>query len=160
MHHGQPAAVRIDRQHHQAAADHYGEASVGNASEQGAVAWTVLNRLLRNRAQSVASVQSAYACSRAATIPIAICNIATTVLNGSRADPTGGATHFYSPISMPHKGQSTAASDVGGCLTTTPGIVGQHYQPSWVVTYQEVTVPGVRPAYFRFCRVPGSGPVS
>lgn len=33
-----------------------------------------------------------------------------------------GATHFYSPRSMPKEGESTTGRDVGGGLEQTPGL--------------------------------------
>lgn len=56
--------------------------------------------------------------------------IARAVLAGTIADPTGGATHFYSPISMPAEGQDTTGYDVWG-LEQVNGLGHRNYAPRW-----------------------------
>jgi hypothetical protein len=133
------------------------EASVGNATERAGVAWTVLNRMTRNATRRVADVERAYSRSQQPTA--AMRALAQSLLTGSVADPTAGATHYYSPRSMPKQGESTAGYDVGGGLEQVAGLNQQSYRPGWVNTFQQATVQNARPSYYKFYRSPGSGPV-
>ena len=60
------------------------------------------------------------------------------------ADPTQGATHYYSPVAMPEEGESTAGFDVKGGVESTPGLVRKNYRPGFVSTYTRVNVTGCR----------------
>ena len=135
------------------------EASVGNASERLAVAATVRNRLDRNKCQ-VRDVEGAYARNQEPTADETMYeDIATVALAEGFQDPTGGATHYYSPRSMPMEGDSTKGFDVGGGLENTPGLKRANYRPMWATKFAYCPVNGGRPAYFKFYKQPGTGKV-
>jgi hypothetical protein len=133
------------------------EASVGNSEERTAVGWTVLNRMARNNRQSVNSVSRAYSTSQSPTATMRI--LAESLLKGEVTDPTGGATHYYSPKTMPKEGQATTGYDLGGGLELVPPLKDKNYRPSWSASYTQTLVPGVRPHYYKFHRATGNGPV-
>jgi hypothetical protein len=133
------------------------EASVGNEAERTAVGFTVINRMRRNRRDSVCEVWRAYAHGQQPTA--AIVELAGRILKDSSADPTDGCTHYYSPLSMPKEGDDVQGYDVAGGLEQTPGLPRRNYRPGWALRFTYEPVPGVRPSYFKFFRVPGDGPV-
>lgn len=133
------------------------EASVGNHAERIAVGCTVLNRMQRNGVARVQDVWNAYAHHQA---PIAdIVALAEQLLGGVVVDTTHGATHYYSPISMPKEGDATDGFDIGGGLEQVPPLTYRTYRPRWALRYEAENVDGARPAYFKFYREPGDGPV-
>jgi hypothetical protein len=84
------------------------EASVGNEEEQRAVAWTFRNRL--DRGLSLLSYARDRAPNREGYF-----DLAREVLTAPpEADVTKGATHFFSPRSMPLQGQESRCSGNGG----------------------------------------------
>ena len=133
------------------------EASVGNDNERNAVGWTVLNRMSRNNTNSVSDVDHQYNRRQAPTQTMR--DLAGSLLRGEIPDPTNGATHYYSPRTMPQEGEETTGYDVGGGLEQVDGLQQRNYRPSWSTTFQNSNVPGVRPRYYRFYRVPGNNPV-
>lgn len=133
------------------------EASVGNRIERLSVGHTVLTRMRRNRATSVRGVWRAYAHHAEPTH--ALRRLAAELLDGLHEDPTQGATHYYSPRSMPAEGQDTKGFDVRGGLETIPGLATRRHRPGWSLHFEPCDVPGVRPSYFRFFRAAGVGPV-
>lgn len=134
------------------------EASIGNDAERIAVGSTALNRMHRDSTNDVTDVWDAYSHGQD-PVP-EITTLATNLLNGSIGDNSNGATHYYSPRSMPKEGDATSGYDVGGGLEQTQGVNGRNYKPSWSLTYTPKAVSGARPAYFKFFRQPGNGPVS
>lgn len=133
------------------------EASVGTTAERTAVGYSVLNRMDRNGTTAVTDEWDAYAHSQDPTSEIY--DLATRVLRCEEPDNSCGATHFYSPRSMPKEGDDTSGFDVGGGLEWTPGLSERNYVPSWGETYFRSYVVGARQAYFKFYRLPGDGPV-
>lgn len=133
------------------------EASVGSDAEQRAVGYTVLNRMDRNGTDAVRDEWDAYAHGQEPTDDLR--DLAGRILRCEADDPSGGATHFYSPVSMPHEGDNTAGYDVGGGLEDTPGLDDRNYAPSWVDTHYRCYVDGARQAYYKFYRPSGFGPV-
>ena len=133
------------------------ESSVGNEQESMAVGWTVRNRMERGGTGDVADVRRAYANNQHPTPEME--ERAGRILRGEVPDPTNGATHFYSPRSMPHEGQPTHGYDVGGGLEQVPGVNGRTYRPSWAATYEQAEVEGARPSHYVFYRAPGNGGV-
>ena len=128
-----------------------------------AVGWALQNRMLRNQANSVERVwRPAFQHYKHPTA-LAV-HLATGILDGSIADPTAAATHFYTPRIMPKKGETTVGVDVAGGLETTPGVVGddgkpvQIYRPSFA-SWPQSSVVGVPEASFKFFRKPGVGHV-
>lgn len=133
------------------------EASVGNDNERNAVGWTVLNRMSRNNTNSVSDVETAYSRNQEPTPTMH--RLAERLLRNEIPDPTNGATHYYSPRTMPQEGADTTGFDVGGGLEQVLGLPRRNYMPSWVISYQYSDVPGVRPSYYRFYRAPGTNQV-
>ena len=114
------------------------EASVGNDTERRAVGLTVLNRMRRNGTNSVRGVWRAYAHAQAPTPEIR--ELAQDLLQGHVVDPTNGATHYYSPRSMPNENASAATLanyDVGGGLEQVPGLPRRTYRPTWAAQWTE-----------------------
>jgi hypothetical protein len=91
--------------------------------------------------------------------------VASDLLTGRIVDPTGGATHFYTPRIMPKEGEPTGGRDVRGGLEIVPGVVDRYgrpvrsYRPRFAAEFEPVTVPGIPPAIFKFYRQPGHGHV-
>jgi len=134
------------------------EASVGTPIERACVGWTVLNRMKRNRVDDVRRVWRAYARNQE---PIGVVfGLARDLLAGRTPDRTGGATHYYSPRSMPLEGESTEGFDVGGGLELVEPLGARTYRPGWAATFPACPVHGVRRSYFVFHRAPGDGPVT
>jgi len=133
------------------------EASVGTDVERRGVAYTVLNRMDRNGTDYVTEEWDAYAHSQDPTS--SAYDLATDVLRCAVADPSCGATHFYSPRSMPKEGDDTTGCACGGGLEWTPGLDERNYCPSWSETYYRAYVEGSRQAYYKFYRKPGNGTV-
>ncbi len=67
-----------------------------------------------------------------------IINLASNIQSGGVADNDDGATHFYSPRSMPKEGDPTGGFDVGAGLEQVPGVERpagipiRNYRPSWI----------------------------
>jgi hypothetical protein len=136
------------------------EASIGVPVERTAVGYTVINRMIRNGTSHVSDVWRAYAHNQQPSL--AIRTLAAGILQSSVADPSSGATHYYSPLSMPKEGTPAATLahyDVKGGLELVPGESKKNYRPGWALTYLAITIAGVRPLYFKFYKAPGSGPV-
>ena len=139
------------------------EAGGENQAAQTAVGWALRNRMLRNGTDNVERVWSPAFQHRKHATALAT-QLATGILNGQIADPTSGATHFYTPRIMPKKGEATAGIDVAGGLESTPGVVDddgkpvQNYRPSFA-TWPQCTVVGVPEIAFKFYRQQGDGHV-
>ena len=124
--------------------------------ELQAVGSTVINRMNRKGTDSVADVvgHHQYAIAKQADPGLAF--MASRLLSGQLGDNTGGATHFYSPRSMPMDGQETAGKDVGGGLEQIAGHASQNYRPGWAKTYPQKQVDGVRDWFFKLYTEPGN----
>jgi hypothetical protein len=133
------------------------EASIGNYDERVAVGNTVLNRMYRNKTTNVEDVWNAY--SRNQNPSKEMIDLAGSLLSGNISDNTGGATHYYSPRSMPKIGRSTAGYDVGGGLEQVPGLLSRNYRPSFASSFNYVNIPEVREGYYKFYIAPGKGKV-
>lgn len=130
------------------------EASVGNAEEQRAVAWTFRNRL--DRGLSLLS----YAMDRTPDREW-YAELAREVLTAPpAADVTKGATHFFSPRSMPLQGQEERCKENGGIYDCAGGLVlleeldAPAYAPYWHLLYEWLPVAGIRKTHFLFYRIP------
>jgi outer membrane protein assembly factor BamB len=131
--------------------------------ERAAVGCTLINRLSAGTyggsIEEIASAPGQYAHNQSPTLEISA--LAERLLEGQIPDPTGGATHFFSPISMPKEGESTTGFDVGGGLHQVSGITERVYFPSWT---EQLTWVGelvdVRTAYFMFYRPVSMPPTS
>lgn len=137
------------------------EASIGNEAERTAVGYTVLNRMKRNKTNKVADVMGGFAHNQAPSQ--AIIKLAKEILACTVPDNSGGATHFYSPQSMPKKGDERKPGfkkfDTKGGLEKTPGLPKENYKPGWANTFPRVSVEGIRETHYKFYRQPGSGKV-
>jgi hypothetical protein len=130
------------------------EASVGNEEEQRAVAWTFRNRL--DRGLSLLP----YAMDRTPILERYF-EIAREVLTmPAEADVTKGATHFFSPRSMPLQGEEDRCKSNGGIydcdggLVFVEGLARPAYAPFWHLLYEWLPVPGIRKTHFLFYRIP------
>jgi len=130
------------------------EASVGNEEEQRAVAWTFRNRL--DRGLSLLS----YAMDGTPTREWYF-ELAREVLTAPpEADVTKGATHFFSPRSMPRQGQEDRCKahggiyDCDGGLVFVEGLDTPAYAPFWHLLYEWLPVAGIRKTHFLFYRIP------
>jgi len=123
--------------------------------ERAAVGWTIVNRLKAgtydDSIKDIVTAQNQYAHNQQPTSEIN--EVAEKLLKGGIDDMTEGATHFFSPISMPKEGESTSGFDTGGGLHAVTGIDSKVYFPSWAETMNYVgSLKNVRPAYFMFYR--------
>lgn len=146
------------------------EAGGENQTAQTAVGWTLRNRMVRNGTNDVERVwRPAYQHRKNPTASALV--LAKGILDGTVADPTSGATHFYTPQAMPKKGDPTAGIDVAGGLETVPGVTDadgnatdksgkpiQNYAPS-CARFPYKPVPGVAESVFKFYQQPGDGHV-
>lgn len=129
------------------------EASVGNEEEQRAVAWTFRNRL--DRGLSLLT----YAMDRTPDREWYF-ELAREVLTApAEADVTKGATHFFSPRSMPLQGQEdqckpSGTFDCEGGLVFVEGLDTPAYAPFWHLLYEWLPVLGIRKTHFLFYRIP------
>lgn len=130
------------------------EASVGNENEQRAVAWTFRNRLERGL--------SLYSYARERTPNSTwYFELAGEVLTAPvEADVTKGATHFFSPRSMPRQGQEARCKvnggiyDCRGGLVFVEGLETPAYAPFWHLLYEWLPCDGIRKTHFLFYRIP------
>ena len=127
-----------------------------------AVGWTLRNRMQRDDTTHVSGAWGGYQHDHAASPPAV--RIARGILANTIADPTSGATHFYTPRIMPKSGDETTGIDVGGGLETVDGVDRngkpiQNYRPGWTLTFDRKLLLSVPEASFKFYRQPGSGRV-
>ena len=122
-----------------------------------AVAYSVLNRMERNGTTRVTDEWDAYAYGQDPT-PQSL-DLAERVLRCEATDTSGGATHFYSPRSMPKEGEDTSNNDTSGGLERTPGLDRRNYRPGWALEFTRTYVPGAAQKNFKFFRQPGDGQV-
>ena len=111
------------------------EASIGNQAEQIAIGFASQ----RNSNHATNQVPSA-----------SVLALAESIVRGEVVDNSGGATHWYSPRSMPKEGDETKGFDVGGGLEQTTGLSKKNYRPKWASTMTHVAIDGVRDQYFKF----------
>lgn len=134
------------------------EASIGNNDERTAVGSCVRTRMNRKPTDVVRDVWDAFAHNQAPTPEIV--TLAGQLLDGTVVDNAHGATHFYSPRSMPKEGGSTTGYDVAGGLELVPPLTVRNYRPGWVLAFTACTVSNARPHYYKFYKAPGAGPVT
>jgi RHS repeat-associated protein len=144
------------------------EASIGEKEERIAVAYTVLNRMKRNKKDKVKDAWRGFAHDQPPVEEFE--ELAKNILSGKIPDNSGGATHFYSPRKMPFEGEENKEIkrlrnkhfnyfDTKGGLEKTKGLEKRNYRPGWAKEYEEVEVSGARDEYFKFYRQPGKGRV-
>ena len=125
-----------------------------------AVGWALRNRVLRNKTRRVDETWHGFSHGEKPTgrDRFKVEMLAQSILDGSRPDPTHGATHFYSPVTMPKEGASKADLanwDVGGRLESVPGIeengrAVQNFRPAWAAKFIEESVNGISTSAFKF----------
>lgn len=125
---------------------------VANEHESSAVGYTVLNRMQASGTRSVRDVWDAYA--HEATPTDETRTLASRLLHGEHPDHSRGATHFYSPRSMPMEDDSIRGFDTSGGLEQTPGISKKNYRPGWATQYEMVVIAGTRSSHYKFYRQP------
>jgi hypothetical protein len=145
------------------------EAGIYSVEELQAVGSTVLNRMSRNGLANVSEVRgyvrNQHPDQRSMRMAVAL-------LDGSVADNTGGATHYYSPKSMARAGDELAAKgtkgyrryhgqDIGGGLEQVSGLGYQTYRPAYTLSSEFTYVPihGVQEKNFKFFVKAGAGKV-
>jgi hypothetical protein len=136
-------------------------------SSMDPIGHTVLNRLRRNKTALVSDIAGQYGhpLHPPTPDPNTIALAKALLSDTPPPDPTGGATHFYSPRYQPKEGQSTAGYDVGGGLEMVDGVTDrnqkpiQNYRPGYTQIFNEVIVPQVPHWVAKFYRQPGDGPV-
>ncbi len=133
------------------------EASVGNDIERTSVGFTVLNRMRRNGTIRVEDVSSGYVDNQ--TPPPWAVSLATSILRNQLADPSNGATHFYSPRRMPKEGEKVRGADTGGGLEQSGKLPKKNYRPAYTKRFSSVKIPNVHEENFSFWRAPGNGTV-
>lgn len=134
------------------------EAGIYNQVEQTAVGYTLVNRMTRNHTKSVSAAWHGY--THAQSPSASVLGLAKKILSGAIADPTSGATHFYSPQIMPAAGDKTRGYDVTGGLEQVPGLPTETYKPGFTRPPSEaVMVKGAVDSEFKFYRLAGNGPV-
>ncbi|MCG8418541.1 MAG: DUF4157 domain-containing protein [Proteobacteria bacterium] len=131
------------------------EMSIGNAAERQAIAWAVRNQMIRLGTSSVAAARDHFRDAHGTAGTGAAKATAKTILKKPMADDTtSGAIKWFSPRSMPAKGDSCDKDDDcrGGLITVTndAGVKVEHYAPSWHLTMTYKAVPGTREWYVRF----------
>lgn len=131
-----------------------------------AVGSTVINRMDRAGTDDVSRVTGggSYALGKAPTPGMMF--TAMRLLGGQLTDNTGGATHFYSPMSMPKEGADTHGWDTAGGLEQIPGGDPTPHPRNWSPgfangpeAYPRNIVPGVKDWNFKFYTQPGTGRV-
>ncbi len=146
------------------------EASVGNQAEQSAVAYTILNRMKRNKKNQVQDVWGKYAHNQSPSQKIL--DFSRDILSCKIADNSAGATHFYSPKQMPPEGKCPKKDfphcsykgvtyDVSGGVEHIPGHIG-NYRPGFAndSRYDYVDIAKARDWYYKFYRPLGERPVN
>ncbi len=130
------------------------EASVGNENEQRAVAWTFRNRL--DRGLSIYS----YAMNNTPNNNWYYLLAGQVLTAPVEADVSKGATHFFSPRSMPRQGEEARCKvnggiyDCQGGLVFVEGLDRPAYAPFWHLLYEWLPCEGIRKTHFLFYRIP------
>ena len=136
------------------------EAGGQPANTKTAIGAVVVNRMRRNGTSMVQDIWNGFAHLVKPSPESRI--IARGLLEGSMADPTHGATHFYSPNLMPKEGQHPGGR--GDVLESVPGVLDKYhhpirnYRPHYAVIFPQQAVPDVPEKTFKLSRDPGNGP--
>ncbi len=132
------------------------EARGVNSTGQAMVGWTIVNRMKRHHATRVSAAWHGYSHSHSADYTSQ--QLAVAILTGKAPDISQGATHFYTPGTMPKEGEPTFGWDTDGGLESVPGVTEhgrpvRNYRPSWAVSGAEIRVPGLGDNEFKFYKV-------
>lgn len=125
-------------------------------SQKYAVAQVIMNRVNRvNPPNRVTWVRDNKAFQHASSYSDESYSVALGVVSGINYGNAGGATHFYSPVSMPKQGQSTNGVDVGGGLEKVDPMNVKNYRPSWTINSKWTFTDSYGPAVlFKFYKSP------
>ncbi len=134
------------------------EAGGENETAQAMVGWVVINRMKKDHSEQVSSVwaHGNFAHSHMAT-GMSL-HLSERILSGDAIDISQGATHFYSPKSMPKEGDALSSRiDTRGGLESVPGVTKngratRNYRPRWATTSHNIRVPGIQDKDFKFFR--------
>ena len=134
------------------------EAEGENETAQTMVTWAAVNRMRNNQFQRVSDVWLNHNFAHKAPPTQTSLRIAEAILSHCALDISQGATHFYTPNTMPKKGDKIPPGvDIRGGLESVPGVTEngkpiQNYAPGWTGSYQRVMVPTVAEKVFKFYR--------
>lgn len=159
---GTPRPENTEQNVHELASVMESEAGgVRGTAPRIAVGFTILNRMHRNGVLSVHEVWSQYGHNHSPQ-PDTVA-LARQILSGAIADPTDGATHFYTPDIMPKEGD-TRHGDTSGGLESVPGVFShttghavQNYRPGYVGNFIGKPVRDVPEKFFKFYKQPEDG---
>ena len=127
-----------------------------NETEQTMVDWTVVKRMKNQYFQRLSEVWLNGNSAHGSPPTYTSLRIAEGILTGTIADISQGATHFYSPSTMPKKGQTIRhGMDLGGGLESVIGAFEhgrpiENYLPRWAASYPRIFVPGIQDKDFKF----------
>lgn len=129
------------------------EIGVGNSEEKKAVAWCVRNQMIRMGTGKVTEARDHFGDAHDQAATPADKTIAEEILKKPMSDDiASGAIKWFSPRSMPKKGESCVKKDCGGGLvsfTDDAGKASDVFTPSWHKTMTHVAIAGVRDWYLR-----------
>jgi hypothetical protein len=135
------------------------EMGVGNADEQTAIAWAVRNQMVRSRKGKVADVRGSFGDATGSPPTPATRAIADAVLRQPMShDTTSGAIRWFSPRSMPKRGERARCTGHGGSIDCAGGLITVTdasdtpravYAPSWTGYHTYHSVTGVRDWFLR-----------
>jgi hypothetical protein len=139
------------------------EASIGTDAERKAVGLTVINRMEAAHTKRVSKIVKVggfyhYAIDQDPTLYPEYARLAEQLLTGQIEDFTNGATHFFSPYSMPKEGESTAGFDCEGGYSRYrnpfSNIAEMVCTPGWstALEYVYLSDRNIRPYYYEFYR--------
>jgi hypothetical protein len=133
------------------------EMGVGNDTEKRAIAWAVRNQMIRLNTDSVTTARDHFNDAHGDAATADARTMAEDILKKPMSgDTSGGAIKWFSPRSMPGKGESCSGKDCGGGLITVNNAAGkavQVYAPTWHKTMTHVAIAGARDWYVRFYRL-------
>jgi uncharacterized protein DUF4157 len=133
------------------------EIGVGNDAEKKAIAWAVRNQMIKMGTAKVEEARDQFKDAHDQVASAGTKTIAEEILKKPMSDDiTGGAVKWFSPRSMPKKGDSCADMDCkGGLITVTDdaGKAREAYAPGWHKTMGYVTPTGVREWYLRLYKL-------
>ena len=133
------------------------EMSIGNSTEQKAIAWAVRNQMIRMNVASVAKARDQFNDAHNQSATSNTKNIAEDILKKNMSnDITNGAIKWFSPRKMPKKGESCKNYDCSGGLITVTDNQGNKqnvYAPGFHKTMTDVPLSSVREWFLRLYRL-------
>ncbi|WP_428375980.1 hypothetical protein [Lichenicoccus sp.] len=136
------------------------EAGGENETAQAMVGWTVINRMKKQQSTRVSEIWAHGNYAHGQMTTGMTLHLAARILDGSAMDISQGATHFYSPKSMPNEGDRPSSNtDARGGLESVPGVTKsgraiRNFRPSWAKNYSVIRISGIQDKDFKFYNVP------